>query len=246
MTIPNAHRCGLLLVGLSLTVATGCPQPEATDNGETPEAPPAETVDTPPASEPVAPPEGAYMRGAPDVQEPSSEEDIRAALTGGVPAGRWREGLLFEGMRPMAWLQSASNWFPRTEEVQPNEIRVIFMGTAPFIRPGQMNTSVFVQLGNGENFVFDLGEGSVANYIAAGFALNEIDKVFITHLHVDHFGALPYLFMFGGWAGRWHDRLQVYGPSGRTEEYGTARMSTCTSTTSATTAGSSTTKTARA
>ena len=30
--------------------------------------------------------------------------------------------------------------------------------------------------------------------------------------------------MSGGWAGRWHDRLQVYGPSGRTEEYGTARM----------------------
>ena len=29
----------------------------------------------------------------------------------------------------------------------------------PFIRPGQMNTSIFVQLGNGDNFVFDLGEG---------------------------------------------------------------------------------------
>jgi hypothetical protein len=55
------------------------------------------------------------------------------------------------------------------------------MGTAPFIRPGQMNTSVFVQLGNGENFIFDIGEGSIANYIAGGFSLNELDKVFITH-----------------------------------------------------------------
>jgi len=156
--------------------------------------------------------------------QPSPPEDIEKALTGGVPLGRWREGLMFEGINPTPGLKSAANWFPRTEKLGPDEIRIIFMGTAPFIRPGQMNTSVFVQLGNGENFIFDLGEGSIANYIAAGFALNELDKVFITHLHIDHFGSLPYLYMFGGWAGRWHKPLRVFGPSGRTEEYGTASM----------------------
>jgi len=158
------------------------------------------------------------------VQDASSVEEIRAALFGGVPGDRWKEGLLFEGIRPSPWMKSASNWFPRTEEVQPNEMRIIFMGSAPFIRPGQMNTSIFVQLGNGENLIFDIGEGSPANYIAAGFALNELKDVFITHLHVDHFGGLPYLWMFGTWAGGWHDNLRVYGPSGRTSEYGTATM----------------------
>ena len=69
------------------------------------------------------------------VQEPSSVEEIRAALFGGVPGDKWKEGLLFEGIRPMPWLASAANWFPRTEDVQPNEMRIIFMGTAPFIRP---------------------------------------------------------------------------------------------------------------
>jgi ribonuclease BN (tRNA processing enzyme) len=157
-------------------------------------------------------------------QTPSSEEDINNALTGGVPMGRWKEGLLFEGISPQPWLKSAANWFPNTEEIQPNEMRVIFMGTSPSIRPGQMNTSILVQLGNGENFVFDIGEGSIANYPAAGIALNQIDKVFITHLHVDHFGSLPYLWMFGTWAGGWHQNLNVYGPSGRTPEYGTKIM----------------------
>ncbi len=157
-------------------------------------------------------------------EKPSSEKDIRAALTGGVPMGRWNEGLMFEGIAPQPWLKSAANWFPRTEDVQPDEMRIIFMGSAPFIRPGQMNTSILVQLGNGENFIFDLGEGAIARYIASGFALNELDKVFITHLHIDHFGSLPYLYEFGGWAGRWHKTLQVYGPSGRTPEYGTAAM----------------------
>ena len=161
---------------------------------------------------------------APPVQTPSSPAAVEKALTGGVPMGRWNEGLLFDGISPQPWLKSAANWFPNTEEIQPEEMRIIFMGTAPSIRPGQMNTSIFVQLGNGENFVFDIGEGAVANYTAAGIALNEIDKVFITHLHVDHFGSLPYLWMFRTWAGGWHQPLTVYGPSGRSPRYGTRKM----------------------
>ena len=161
---------------------------------------------------------------AQEKQEPSSKEDVQKALSGGVPMGRWDEGLLFEGIRPMPWLKSAANWYPGTEDIQPNEIRVTFMGTSPSIRPGQMNTSIYVELGNGDNFVFDIGEGSVANYVAAGVALNQIKHVFITHLHVDHFGALPYLWMFGTWAGGWHVPLTVHGPSGRTPEYGTETM----------------------
>jgi len=160
----------------------------------------------------------------PDVQEVSSEKDIKAAFTGGVPGGRWKEGLLFEGISPQPWLKSAANWFPNSEELQPNEMRIHFMGTAPLVRPGQMNTSIWVMLGNGDNFAFDLGEGSPANYVASGIAFNEIKKVFLTHLHVDHYNALPYVWMFGTWAGGWHENLEVWGPSGRTEEYGLNTM----------------------
>ena len=166
----------------------------------------------------------AVMAEPVPVGEPSSEADIKAALSGGVPMGRWKEGLLFEGVRPMPWLKSAANWFPGTEEVQPDEMRVTFMGTAPNIRPGQMNTSIYVELGNGDNFVFDMGEGAVANYVAARVSLNQIKQVFITHLHVDHYGSLPYLWMFGTWAGGWHENLTIHGPSGRTPEYGTKVM----------------------
>ena len=107
---------------------------------------------------------GNALAAPPPKQKPSSEEEIRAALFGGVPGDRWKEGLLSEGIKPQPWLKSAANWFPRTENVQPNEMRIIFMGSAPFIRPGQMNTSILVQLGNGDNFIFDLEEGSVVNY----------------------------------------------------------------------------------
>jgi len=35
---------------------------------------------------------------------------------------------------------------------------------------------------------------------------------------------MPYLWMFGTWAGGWHEQLTVHGPSGRTPEYGTQAM----------------------
>ncbi|CAM4053263.1 guanitoxin biosynthesis MBL fold metallo-hydrolase GntH [Vibrio neonatus] len=158
------------------------------------------------------------------VQTPSSPEVIQSVLSGGISGDRWTEGLMYEGVAPMPWLKSAANWYPGTEEVQPEEMRVTFMGTSPMIRPGQMNTSIYVELGNGDNFVFDIGEGSVANYVAAGVALNEIKHVFLTHLHVDHFGGLPYLWMFGTWNGGWHDPLTVHGPSGSEPQYGTQAM----------------------
>jgi len=102
------------------------------------------------------------------VQKPSSEKDIKAALSGGVPLGRWKEGLLFEGVAPMPWLKSAANWFPGTEEVQPDEMRVTFMGSSPAIREDQSGMSIYVELGNGENFIFDIGTGSLKNYMAMG------------------------------------------------------------------------------
>ena len=66
--------------------------------------------------------------------------------------GRWKEGLLFEGVRPMPWLKSAANWFPGTEDVQPDEMRVTFMGTAPNNdMPRLLNSSeVFVLSSNYE------------------------------------------------------------------------------------------------
>jgi ribonuclease Z len=146
---------------------------------------------------------------------------LAQVMTAGQPLGRWKDGLTFKGVEPMPWLKNAVNWFPKTETVQPDEMRVTFMGTTPLIRPGQMGTSIFVELGNGKDFVFDLGEGSAANYIAAGVPLNRINDIFLTHLHWDHVGSVPYVYAFGGWGGRWHDTFRVTGPSGDRPELGT-------------------------
>jgi ribonuclease Z len=154
----------------------------------------------------------------------SNPEVIQKIATSGVPGGRWKEGLLFDGIEPMPWLASATNWVPGREEVQPGEIRVTFMGSSPIPRPGQMGTSVYMELGNGKTFIFDMGPGSIANYLAAGVPFNQLNDIFITHLHWDHVASVPYTFVFGGWAGRWHEDFRIHGPSGRTEKHGIRYM----------------------
>ena len=50
-----------------------------------------------------------------------------------VPHGAaGRKDSTFDGVAPMPWLKSAANWFPKTEEVQPDEIRVTFMAARRF------------------------------------------------------------------------------------------------------------------
>jgi ribonuclease BN (tRNA processing enzyme) len=149
---------------------------------------------------------------------------LQLMATAGQPMDRWKEGLMFDGVAPMPWLKSAANWFPGTEEVQPDEIRVTFMGSSPLPRPGQMGTSIYIELGNGKHFIFDFGPGSIANYLASRIPLNQINDIFITHLHWDHFASVPYAFVFGAWGGRWHESFRIYGPSGRGEKDGTKYM----------------------
>lgn len=154
----------------------------------------------------------------------ADEATMKEVATSGVPMGRRKEGLLFEGIRPQPWLKSAANWFPGTEDVQPDDMRITYMGTAPMLRPGQMNTSIYVELGNGDTFIFDMGEGAVANYLASGISINQPNDIFLSHLHVDHFGSLPWVYAFGAWAGRWHEPPRITGSSGRTKMDGVAHM----------------------
>jgi ribonuclease Z len=144
--------------------------------------------------------------------------------TAGQPLGRWKEGMTMDGFEPMPWLKNALNWVPKTETVQPSEMRVTFMGSSPLIRPGQMGTSIYVELGNGKNFIFDFGPGAAANYLAAGVPLNRINDIFLTHLHWDHVGSVPYIYTFGAWGGRWHEPFRITGPSGDRPELGTRYM----------------------
>ena len=111
---------------------------------------------------------------------------------------------------------------PNSEALAPDEMRVIACGTGmPTTRAAQAAACFLVELGNGDKFVFDIGSGSAERISSLQIPYDYLDKVFIGHLHADHFGSLGELFIGGALMGR-QKPLRVWGPTGRTPELGTA------------------------
>jgi len=114
------------------------------------------------------------------------------------------------------------SYFPNSEDLQPDEMRVIACGTGmPTARPSQAAACFLVELGNGDKFLFDLGTGSAERIAALQIPYNFLDKIFLGHLHTDHFGDLASIYVGGALAGR-QKPLRVWGPSGDTAKRGTA------------------------
>ena len=112
-------------------------------------------------------------------------------------------------------------YYPGTEELLPDEIRVTACGTGlPAARRGQAASCFLIELGNGEKFLFDLGTGSMANIASMMIPMDFLTKVFLSHLHTDHWGDLAGLWA-GGWTAGRTEPLEVWGPSGARPEMGT-------------------------
>ncbi len=94
-------------------------------------------------------------------------------------------------------------YFPNSEDLDPDEMRVIACGTGmPTTRAAQAAACFLVELGNGDKFIFDIGSGSAERISSLQIPYNYLDKIFIGHLHADHFGSLAEMFIGGALMGR--------------------------------------------
>jgi ribonuclease Z len=113
-------------------------------------------------------------------------------------------------------------YYPNSEDLAEDEMRVIACGTGmPTTRAAQAAACFLVELGNGDKFIFDIGTGSAERLSSLQIPYDYLDKIFIGHLHADHFGSLAEIFIGGALMGR-QKPLRVWGPSGPTPELGTA------------------------
>lgn len=113
-------------------------------------------------------------------------------------------------------------YFPNTEDLASDEMRVIACGTGmPTTRASQAAACFLVELGNGDKFIFDAGSGSAERVSSLQIPYDYLDKIFVGHLHGDHVGALGEYFIGGALMGR-QKPLRVWGPSGPAKELGTA------------------------
>jgi ribonuclease Z len=125
-------------------------------------------------------------------------------------------------MSPVKALDIRDVYFPGTEDLAPDEMRVTACGTGmPNARPKQAAACWLVELGNGDKFIFDIGTGSAERLSAMKIPYDFLDKVFIGHLHSDHFGDMDALWV-GGVVGNRVNPMRVWGPAGAEPEFGTA------------------------
>jgi len=101
------------------------------------------------------------------------------------------------------------------------EMRITALGTGmPNQTKAAVSISYLVELGNGDKFLFDMGSGALGNLFSLRPDFSKLDKLFASHLHVDHVGDFMGLHI-GGWLSGRYTPIHVYGPSGSTPELGT-------------------------
>ena len=127
------------------------------------------------------------------------------------------------GRKPVAIVdgQYPASYFPNTELLGPGEMRITALGTGmPNQTKAAVSISYLVELGNGDKFLFDMGLGSMGNLFSLRPDFSKLDKVFASHLHIDHVGDFMGLHI-GGWLSGRYTPIHIYGPTGSTPELGT-------------------------
>jgi ribonuclease Z len=95
------------------------------------------------------------------------------------------------------------------------DLSIFFAGTAGSVPSARRGLPAIVIRRGGEKLLFDCGEGTQRQLLRS-IGLLDLDTVFITHFHADHWLGLP--GMLKSWALRDREKpLTVYGPPGLKE-----------------------------
>lgn len=141
--------------------------------------------------------------------------DIKHAIatSDNMPEGR-KAVAIVDGKYP-------ASYFPNTEILGADEMRITALGTGmPNQTKAAVSISYLVELGNGDKFLFDVGSGSLGNLFSLRPDFSKLDKVFASHLHVDHVGDFMAMHV-GSWLSGRYTPIHMYGPTGSKPELGT-------------------------
>ena len=99
------------------------------------------------------------------------------------------------------------------------DLDLVFLGTSGSAPTARRSPSALLVRRGGERLLFDCAEGTQRQLMRSSVGLPDLDEIFITHLHADHYLGLP--GMLKTFALRQRDTpLTVYGPPGLQDLYG--------------------------
>ncbi len=99
------------------------------------------------------------------------------------------------------------------------DLSVIFLGTGGSVPSARRATASVLAVRGGERLMFDCGEGT-QRQLQRSLGLVQVDEIYLTHFHADHFLGLPGLLKTYDLTDR-EAPLTVYGPRGLLDLFGT-------------------------
>jgi ribonuclease Z len=102
------------------------------------------------------------------------------------------------------------------------DLDVVFLGTSGSAPTAQRATSATLIRRGGDRLLIDCGEGTQRQLLRSDVGLVDLEHVFLTHFHADHYLGLPGMLKTYALRGR-ELPLTVYGPAGLRDLFGTLR-----------------------
>jgi ribonuclease Z len=102
------------------------------------------------------------------------------------------------------------------------ELDVVFLGTSGSMPTAKRALSATLVRRGGDRLLFDCSEGTQRQLLRSDIGLVELEEIFLTHYHADHYLGLPGMLKTFALRGR-EVPLTIYGPRGLDELLGTLR-----------------------
>jgi ribonuclease Z len=103
------------------------------------------------------------------------------------------------------------------------DLDVVFLGTSGSMPTAQRAPAALLVRRGGERLLFDCAEGTQRQLQRSSVGLVDLEEIFLTHLHADHFLGLPGMLKTFALRGREDVPLTVYGPRGVKELFAALR-----------------------
>lgn len=103
------------------------------------------------------------------------------------------------------------------------DLDVVFLGTSASMPTAQRAPAGLLVRRGGERLLFDCAEGTQRQLQRSTVGLVDLEEIFLTHFHADHFLGLPGMLKTFALRGRDELPLTVYGPSGTKALFGALR-----------------------
>ena len=102
-------------------------------------------------------------------------------------------------------------------------MKITFAGTGDAFGSGGRFNTCFHVVAEPQTFLIDCGASSLIALNRLNIDLNAIGTIFITHLHGDHFGGLPFFLLDAQFVHRREQPLTIAGPPGMRERLAQAQ-----------------------